>query len=215
MITTGEEVHPHGFRCRMTEANDYLGGIAGASNAMASTLWALDYMHWQAARGLIGINFHNNQWLKTCTVYMGSSGEYLANPKAHAIRAFDMVSNSYVEPVSVSNPENINLTAYALKGDNYLYVTIINKEHGPQDRSVQAVISAKEFTGGKAEAMFLIALGNDAGSTSGITLGGDSITNNRPWNGEWTAIKSPKNGNYRLKIDKTSAVIVRIPLRRN
>ncbi|MDR2774687.1 MAG: hypothetical protein LBC19_08100 [Tannerella sp.] len=210
---TGEKVHPYGFRCRMTEANDYLGGIAGASNAMSSALWALDYMHWQAVRGLSGINFHNNQWLKTCTIYMGSSGEYLANPKAHAIRAFDLVSGGCTKPVEVSNPEDVNLTAYAVKGDRYLYVTVINKEHGSQARNVQATISAKGFTKGKVEAMFLLAPGNNAGATSGITLGGDSITNNRPWQGKWTALKGKNKGRYDVNVAETSAVIVRIPVR--
>ena len=35
-----------GLRYRLTEANDYLGGVPGASNAFASALWALDYLHW-------------------------------------------------------------------------------------------------------------------------------------------------------------------------
>jgi hypothetical protein len=29
----------------MTEANDYLGGVAGASNGCAAALWSLDCMH--------------------------------------------------------------------------------------------------------------------------------------------------------------------------
>lgn len=209
---TGPKVAPYGFSCRLTEANDFLGGIAGASNAMASVLWALDYMHWQAARGLVGINFHNNQWLKTCTIYMGPYGEFLANPKAHAIKAFDLISGGHTEPVSISNPNGVNLTAYAMKGEKYLYITLINKEHGPGARSVQAKISAKGFTKGKASAMFLVAPGNDAGATSGITLGGDSIANDRPWNGQWTALGKKYNGQFDVTVAGASAVIVRIPL---
>lgn len=210
---TGEKVAPYGIPCRMTEANDYLGGIAGASNAMSSALWALDYMHWQAARGLSGINFHNNQWLKTCTIYLGPNGDFLANPKAHAIKAFDLISGGRVEPLTISNPNEVNLTAYAVKGSSYLYVTIINKEHGLKARSAQVSISAKDFTKGKASAMFLVAPGNNAGATSGITLGGDSIMNNRPWNGHWTALKGENNGQYAVDVTETSAVIVRIPVR--
>ena len=186
---TGEKVDPYEIPIRMTEANDYLGGIAGASNAMSSALWALDYMHWQAFRGLAGINFHNNQWLKTCTIYMGPNGDFLANPKALAIKAFDLISGGHAEPVTIANPNEVNLTAYAVKGDKYLYVTIINKEHGSQAHNVRAKILAKGITKGKASAMFLVAPGNNAGATSGITLGGDSITNNRPWKGKWTALK--------------------------
>ena len=209
---TGEKVAPYGIPCRMTEANDYLGGIAGASNAMSSALWALDYMHWQAARGLSGINFHNNQWLKTCTIYLGPSGEYLVNPKAYAIRAFDLVCGGRVEPLAISNPNELNLTAYTVRGDHYLYVTIINKEHGPQARNAQATILAKGFTKGQASAMFLVAPDNNAGATSGITLGGDSITNNRPWGGKWTALKGKGNGQYEVNVAETSAVVVRMPV---
>jgi len=209
---TGPKVAQYGFLCRLTEANDYLGGIAGASNAMASALWALDYMHWQAARGLIGINFHNNQWLKTCTIYLGPSGEFLANPKAYAIRAFDLVSGGHTEPVAISNPNGVNLTAYAIKGDKYLYITIINKEHGTQAHSAQVKISAKGFTEGKASAMFLTAPGNNAGATDGVTLGGDSITNNRQWNGHWKDLGKQHNGQYDVNVAETSAVVVRVPL---
>jgi hypothetical protein len=210
---TGEKVDPYGFSCRLTEANDYLGGIAGASNAMASALWALDYMHWQAARGLTGINFHNNQWLKTCTIYLGPSGELLANPKAYAIKAFDLVSGGRTEPVEISNPNGVNLTAYAIKGNRFLYITIINKEHGAQARSVHTKIAAKGFTKGKAAAMFLTAPGNNAGAMNGITLGGDAITNNRPWNGQWTVLGNKHNGQYDVTVAGASAVIVKIPLR--
>jgi hypothetical protein len=156
--------------------------------------------------------YNRNQWLKTCTIYMGPSGEYLANPKAHAIKAFDLVSGGRTEPVAVSNPEGVNLTAYAVKRDDYLYVTIINKEHGSEARGVQATISAKGFTKGKAEVMFLLAPGNNAGATNGVTLGGDSITNNRPWHGKWTVLKGKSVGQYDVNVAETSAVVVRIPL---
>ena len=212
---TCARVYPYGYRSRMTESNDYLGGIDGASNAMSSALWALDYMHWQAFRGLAGINFHNNQWLKTCTVTMDEQGEYLCNPKAHAIRAFDMVTGGWTVPVDISNTDQMNLTAYAVKGDDYLYVTIINKTHGygqEEPRQADVTISAKGFTKGKAEAMYLLAPGNDAGAITGITLGGDSITNFRPWQGKWRSISNNVDGQYKVNVAESSAVVVKIPV---
>ena len=210
-------VQPYGFRCRMTESNDYLGGITGASNAMSSALWALDYMNWQAFRGLCGINFHNNQWLTTCTFTMKESGEYAVNPKAHAIRAFDMITGGWTVPVNImSNPDQVNLTAYAVKGDDYLYVTIINKEHlyGQEPpRQAAVTISTKGLTKDKAEAMYLLAPGNDAGAVTGITLGGDSITNHHTWEGKWESVKKKGNGQYRVNVVESSAVIVKIPIK--
>jgi hypothetical protein len=61
--------------------------------------------------------------------------------------------------------------------------------------------------------MFLLAPDNHAGATSGITLGGDSITNNRPWQGKWMTLKGKKVGRYDVNVAATSAVIVRIPVR--
>ena len=57
-----------GQRYRLTESNDYLVGVPGASNAFASALWALDYLHWWAAHAAAGVNFHNKQWLYTATI---------------------------------------------------------------------------------------------------------------------------------------------------
>ena len=57
-----------GLRYRLTESNDYLTGVPGASNAFASALWALDHLHWWAAHGAAGVNFHNKQWLFTDTI---------------------------------------------------------------------------------------------------------------------------------------------------
>jgi len=53
-----------GFPCRMTEANDYLYGINGASNAFGAALWALDFMHWWAA----------HQWCPTISRQRSVSG---------------------------------------------------------------------------------------------------------------------------------------------
>ena len=57
-----------GLRYRLTESNDYLVGVPGASDAFASALWALDHLHWWAAHGAAGVNFHNKQWLYTATI---------------------------------------------------------------------------------------------------------------------------------------------------
>lgn len=57
---------------RLTESDDFLGGVDGASDAFASALWTLDYMHWWAAHGAAGVNFHNNQWLYQDTIQPGN-----------------------------------------------------------------------------------------------------------------------------------------------
>lgn len=209
---TVAQVNPYGLPCRMTEADDYIGGIPGASNAMSSALWALDYMYWWADHGLAGINFHNNQWLKTDVVYLDPSGFYQVNPKAYAIRAFDLGSNGNVEPVAISNSHGLNLTAYAVGNDSDLCITIINKEHGSGARNAQVTISSSGFSTGDATAMFLVDLYNSAAWTGPVTLGGQSITNDGAWNGQWSPVQRNNAGEYVVNLPTSSAVVVRISL---
>ncbi len=199
-----------GLPCRMTEANDYLRGITNASDAFASALWALDYMHWWAVRGCAGVNFHNNQWLKTDTVYLdGATGEYRINPKAYAIKAFDLGSHGCVEPVVMGNIAGLNLTAYAVGDGTNIYVTIINKEHGMGARNAAVTISPEGLAAKNAAVMFLTAPNSDPGATNGITLGGASISNHAPWTGQWTALNSVTNRQCTIIVPATSAAVVK------
>ncbi len=89
-----------GLRYRLTESNDYLTGVPGASNAFASALWALDYLHWWAAHAAAGVNFHNKQWLYTDTIVPdpAAGGSYAVTPKGYGIKAFTLGSAGRVKP---------------------------------------------------------------------------------------------------------------------
>lgn len=195
---------------RMTESDDYLKGVPGASDAFASALWGLDYLHWWAAHGASGVNFHNTEWLKTDTVYFDpDSTSYRINPKAYAIRAFDLGSRGSTKQVTLNNMENLNLTAYAIGDATNLYVTIINKEHGANGHAAAVTVVADGFSPNAADTMFLAAPNGNVGAIDGITLGGASISNNAPWEGRWTPIKHKKNGCV-IIVPSGSAVIVRL-----
>jgi hypothetical protein len=199
-----------GLPCRMTEANDYLRGVTNASDAFASALWALDYMHWWAAHGCAGINFHNNQWLKTDTFYLdGTTREYQINPKAYGIKAFDLGSHGWVEPIVITNAEHLNLTAYGVGDETNLYVTIINKEHGADARNAVVTILPLGFSAESAKAIFLTAPGGNAEAIDGITLGGASIANSGPWRGQWTVLNPIMNHPCNVIVAAASAVIVK------
>ena len=44
---------------RIEEANNFFhGGAVDVSDTFASALWGLDYLHWWAAHGAVGLNFH-------------------------------------------------------------------------------------------------------------------------------------------------------------
>ena len=197
---------------RLTEVNDVTKGVPGASNAYASALWALDYLHWWALRSpeCAGMNFHNTKWLATGTIYRDpADGAFKPNPKAYATRAFALGSQGRVQPLTLSNPDHLNLTAYAVTAaDATLYLTIINKEHGPNARPATVSIDAAKFPTGTLKTMSLISATNDPAALTGITLGGDTITNSTPWRGKWSDPVNYSRGQCTVPVPATSALIV-------
>lgn len=201
-------VQKEGLTYRMTEANDYTGGVDGASNAFASALWALDYLHWHAAHGAAGVNFHNKSWIFTDTIYRAPDGSFHFNPKAYAFEAFNAGSQGRVLPVSVTSPEDANVTAYAVQGEGALYLTLINKEHGPSARAASVTISAGHLHG-KVDSMSLQAPNANPTTRDGITFGGAPITA-AGWKGEWKRIGECKDGVATVQIPPTSALVVKL-----
>ena len=203
-----QPVQEQGLTYRMTEANDYTGGVDGASNAFVSALWALDYLHWHAAHGAAGVNFHNKSWIFTDTIYRASDETFHFNPKAYAFKAFDIASNGRINPVSMSNPDKMNVTAYAVRSDREIYVTLINKEHGATRRTASVTLQAGDLRG-PVEAMPLEAPNGDLTAREGIRLGGAPIEQSG-WNGRWTRLSSAKNGHTTVAVPPSSALIVKL-----
>ncbi len=202
-----------GFPVRLTESDDYTHGVTGASDAFASALWALDYLHWWAAHNARGVNFQNTEWIPTDTFHPDSEGNYQISPKAYGIKAFDLGSHGRVEPVAIANADGLDLTAYAVGDVTNLYVTIINKEHGPGARAATVAIHPKGFASDDIQTMYLTAPRGDLGATAGITLGGAPITNDAPWRGEWAALDPASGAPCILTVPAASAVIVKISAR--
>lgn len=206
-----------GLPYRITEANDYLTGIAGASDSFASALWALDYMHWWAAHGAAGVNFHNKQWLLTDTIVPTPNpcaafcSDFRAAPKGYGIKAFSIGGHGYIEPVTVSNPQGRNVTAYAVGAGRLLAVTLINKTQGAgAAASVGIRIQTPGFAVASAAEMTLTdGHPGDAGLMS-ASLGGASITASGRWLGTWTPLPPETNGRITLTVPGTTAVVVKL-----
>jgi hypothetical protein len=208
-----------GVPFRMTEANDCLHGVFGASDGFASALWALDYMHWWAAHHMAGVNFHNNPWIPTDTIVpdpnpcaSSGCGNFRTSPKGYGMKAFALGSHGDVEPIAISNPDKINLTAYAVGTDRDLYVTIINRTHSTTHDAADAevVIQPDGFHAKSAE--FIVLTDGEPGNAALMTatLGGATITNDAPWQGKWTPLSSIKDGKITLTVQSTTAVVLRI-----
>lgn len=195
---------------RFTEANDhYSGGVPGASDTFAGALWALDFLHWWAAHNTAGVDFHNTMWVVNDVITRDANGRPAINPKGYGLKAFDLGAHGSIEPLTISNPDAVNLTAYAVRGPGDLFVTVINKDHGAGARSADVSIVAAGLAG-RSEAVFLTAPAGDVAAKTGVTLGGASIGTDAPWLGKWTPLVSDKAGQCALKVVPSSAAIVKI-----
>jgi hypothetical protein len=109
------------------------------------------------------------------------------------------------------DPSLINLRAYAvLARDKTLYLTLINKEHGPGRRDAEVNLApGKGYSHGQV--MFLTAPGGDVEAKSGVMLGGASIDNAGLWNGAWTPLAVPSgSGQFKLKVPAATAAVVKL-----
>lgn len=194
-----------GLPFRMTECNDYTGGVNGASNAFASALWALDYMHWWAAHGCAGVNFHNNEWLYTDVVYMDAEGNLHLNPKGYGLKAFDVGSHGNVTPMEISNPKHLNLTAYAVRNPQNLFVTVINKEYDRHARTATVTI-VPNASWTAPEVMLLSGWPEDK---TGASLGYATIGDGGSWNGRWQPMQPQDDGQWVLTVPSATAAIIK------
>jgi hypothetical protein len=207
-------VHQAGLGCRLTESNDYLNGVPGASDAFASALWALDYLHWWAAHGATGVNFHNKQWLPGDVIAPGPAGSgehYVVTPKGYGIKAFTLGSAGTVKPTQVGNPAGMNLTAYCIGGASEDYVTIINKTQGAE--AADAAVTILPYGTGVQGVEITTLASPEPGDASapGATLGGASITGDSPWQGAWSPLPTDPQAGITVTVSATTAVILRIP----
>ena len=202
-----------GMRYRLTESNDYLTGVPGASDAFASALWALDYLHWWAAHGAAGVNFHNKQWLYTDTIVpddAAGGGRYAANPKGYGIKAFTLGSAGRVRPLAVSNADGINLTAYCAGSAREDYVTIINKTQGAG--AADAAVTIVPPGPGAPGAEVMVLAGSRAGDATGsrATLGGAVITGDAPGDPAWDPLPAVPEDGIALTVRAATAAVIRI-----
>jgi hypothetical protein len=197
---------------RMTECNPFTGGKKGADDAFAEALWALDYMHWQAARSpcCAGVNFHNKQWLATDTIHLDVNKNYQASPKACGIRAFDLGSHGHVMTnTGFSNPGRINVTGYAVGDAANLYITLINKTGtGTPAVNANVTIATTHFSALSGEYIVLDGVPANNASALGATLGGSPIANNVPWQGTWTPLGVSAGNQCVLTVKSSSAAVI-------
>jgi hypothetical protein len=208
--------------CRLEEAGNFSdGGVKDASDTFAAALWSLDYLHWWAAHGADGINFHGRRWVPNCVIHpvpvpeaggtTNWSKNYNVRPIGYGLKAFDLGGHGSVQSLSMSNPDALNLTAYAVRDGRHLFVTLLNKEHAPGAREADVSIFVKTISA-PISVIYLAAPTGHVTARAGVTLGGASIQDDGSWHGKWTPLKSNRAGCCTAKVPPATAAIVRIPL---
>lgn len=205
---------------RLEEANSmFHGGAAGVSNSFASALWGLDFMHWWAAHGAEGINFHTGDHFTAdpdqvpggYDISYSTSDGLQTHPMGYALKMFSFSNEGKSVPVSVEPSGALNLTAYGvLAPDGDLVLTIINKESAAATANPQgAQVHFNLGTGFTVKQWVMLqSPGNDATLVSGETLGGGPISGDGSWTGHWTTAAAPA-GDFTLNLPASTAVVVR------
>jgi len=208
---------------RLEEVNNYFnGGAKDVSDAFAAALWGLDFMYWWAAHGAAGLNFHTGDRVSAgyrlqpskYTAFFSTTNGYTIRPLGYGIKAFDLGSHGRFVTTGISNPENLNLSAWAVLGnDKELCVTLINREHGARARDAAVTIDQDKAGYLKAYAVFLEAPENNVAATSGETLGGAFIRSDGSWNGTWAPLSATNlnsDSTFVVKIPAASAAIIKL-----
>lgn len=211
----------NGLPYRLEEVNNYYnGGAKGVSDTFAAALWGLDFMHWWAAHGAVGLNFHTGDRVavdyrlkppKYAAFYSTPSG-YTVRPLGYGIKAFDLGGHGRIVHAALKKPGQINLTAYAVLGENAnVYLTLINKDHGRGSPDLRVAIQPRRTNFAHAEVMYLTAPNQDVAATSGELLGGAKIQPDGSWNGTWSALGfSVRDGVFVVPVPAATAAIVRL-----
>lgn len=201
-------VKSYGLAYRMEEVNSISGGVPKATDTFAAALWVLDFLHWWAAHGAAGVNIHNRRWIPNIVVYPALDGNFSINPIGYGIKAFDVGGHGSVVPLTMKMPDGMNMSAYAVRNAEALYITIINKTHDAQARAANITLLLTDQEG-PASTMYLTAPDNDVSATRGITLGGAQFGDNGTWQGTWTPV-NPTDGRLVVAVPPAAAVIVKI-----
>lgn len=196
-----------GFRIEETN-NFYSGGAPNASNTFASALWALDFIHWWAANGASGINFHSSDFFPLTpdskAVWYGafsrSDHGYSAKPLAYAMAAYRAAAPAKSLALTIVSATPVNLSVYVTaRSDGLLFLTIINKSCGDSARSALVAVPP-----GFVATRRLDLIAPSVQSTDPIALGGKRIDESGEWEGTFTAM-APGAG---LVVDPASAAVV-------
>jgi hypothetical protein len=201
---------PRHLSFRINEVNSfYGGGKAGVSDTFASALWCLDYMFNVAAHGGSGVNMETDiNQLGFISHYSpivhDAAGDCSARPEYYAMLAFAMAGHGDLLRISVTKPQDLNLTAYATRDmQGTIWLTLINKDL-VKDATIQCPLP-EGFKSAEAYSL----RGPSVESKEGVTFAGAAVASDGSWKSAVPAIPSSTNGITHHDLPHATAVVVR------
>ena len=217
----GAVLAANGVPYRIDEMNScYNGGAKNASDTYASTLWALDCIHWWAAHHILGMNFHTGESVGrdggfgaanyAAFVHSPDGQGFTVRPQAYACLAFTQGAHGWSLPLKADLAPGFNFDAYAYRDDNgSYYVTLINKSYGDNARAAKVTFQLRQNAlAGTWKRMDLTQAQNDVAAKTGVTLGGTDISENGVWNGAWKKVRHAGSSNLTIEVAPASATIL-------
>jgi hypothetical protein len=193
---------------RICETASYSGGgKEGASDTFAAALWVLDYLFVLASYGCGGVNMETGVnhlgWISHYTpIGDDLASHYSAAPEYYGLLAFAQIAQGDLI-ATTCDAGGINLTAHGTqKSAREMTLTVINRDLS-KDASVEV---AATDTLKQAHVMRLAA--KSISATSGVTLGGASVTNEGLWAGERSDSVKVAGGKALLDVPAGSAALV-------
>ena len=190
---------------RLAECNSiHHGGLAGVSDAFASALWVTDYMFTLAQSGAVGINIHTGATNPYTPISYGK-GVFIPKPIYYGMLLFRLGGTGSLLPVKVSD-KVANVSSFAVKDPSgEVTCTLINKD---TLINYSCVIACNGLS--KSKTVNVIRLmAPSVSATSGVTLGGESVTNEGIWSPKTVEqINADEKGNFVVAVPAGSAASI-------
>jgi len=204
-----------GYNVRIEETNSAYGGSNnGVTNSYGAALWAMDYFCYMAYNtNLEGMNLHTGPIGSDAGSYnaispVGAASSYTLEAPGYGLWAFHYGSQGQPLHTTLTNPSNVNVTAYGLLETNGgETVHIINKTSGSLAYDVTITITpGGSYT--HAQVILLQQANNDVTALSGITFGGQPMNSDGTWSGGYGTQQNVTGGTFTFTLPHTQAAIV-------
>ena len=194
---------------RVTETNSACaGGVKGASDAYATSLWVIDYALTGAKLGVAGVNLHGglntlcSGYTVLCSV---AKNTYRAQPIYYGMAFARLFGTGGFLPVTLSSQAKAeNLVAFADRPKGTGSDRVMLENMGPSTKS-----TTLRFNGYKGSSVQVIRMtGGSPTATSGIKIQGASVAADGKLSPGAATVVTCKSGAIPLTLAPYSAVLV-------